>query len=135
MRKKITAEMKGHSMERILVVDDETQIVRLLEYFLTSKGYEAYTAMNGAEALEVVKEKRPHVVLLDIIMPGMGGIETLKEIKKINPETIVIMVTAVIDEELAKWAIQLGADDYITKPFDLSLIETTVLIKLMQLFG
>lgn len=122
-------------MERILVVDDEEHIVRLLKKFLTLKEYEVYTARNGAEALEKVKEHRPHIVLLDIIMPGMGGIEVLKEIKKISPKTAVIMVTAVIDEELAKRAMHLGADDYITKPFDLERIETTVLVKVIQLLG
>jgi YesN/AraC family two-component response regulator len=127
--------MKGWIMERILVVDDEEHIVRLLKKFLTLKEYEVYTARNGAEALEKVKEHRPHIVLLDIIMPGMGGIEVLKEIKKISPKTAVIMVTAVIDEELAKRAMHLGADDYITKPFDLERIETTVLVKVIQLLG
>jgi DNA-binding response OmpR family regulator len=68
-------------------------------------------------------------------MPGMGGIDTLKEIKKIDSKIVVIMVTAVIDEELAKRAIQLGADDYITKPLNLEYIETCVLVKMIQLLG
>jgi len=122
-------------MERILVVDDEIHVVRLLRKYLASKAYEVYTAVNGLEAIEKVKEVKPHVVLLDIIMPGMGGIDTLKEIKKINPKIAVIMVTAVIDEELAKRALQLGADDYITKPLDLNYIETSVMVKMIQLLG
>lgn len=122
-------------MERILVVDDEVHVVRLLQKYLKSKSYEVYTATNGMEAIEKVKEVRPHIVLLDIIMPGIGGIDALKEIKKINPKIAVIMVTAVIDEELAKRAIQLGADDYITKPLDLNYIETIVLVKVIQLLG
>ena len=122
-------------MERILVVDDEIHVVRLLRKYLASKAYEVHTAVNGLEAIEKVKEVKPHVVLLDIIMPGMGGIDTLKEIKKINPKIAVIMVTAVIDEELAKRALQLGADDYITKPLDLNYIETSVMVKMIQLLG
>lgn len=120
-------------MERILVVDDEMHIVRLLKKFLTSKTYDVYTATSGLEAIQKVKEVNPHIVLLDIIMPGMGGIDTLKEIKRVNPKIAVIMVTAVIDEELAKRALQLGADNYITKPFDLNYIENCVLVKMVQL--
>ena len=118
-------------MGRILVVDDEVEVVRLLKDFLTSKGYEVYTALNGAEALACVKEVKPDIVLLDIIMPGMGGIDTLKEIKKIDPTTAVIMVTAVIDEELANRAVKLGAFDYITKPINIDYLETCVLVKMI----
>ncbi len=122
-------------MEKILVVDDESHVVRLLQKFLASKEYEVHTATNGMEAIEKVKEVNPHIVLLDILMPGMGGMDCLKEIKRLNPKTVVVMVTAVIDEELAKRALQLGADDYITKPLDLNYIETVVLVKLIQLMG
>jgi CheY-like chemotaxis protein len=122
-------------MERILVVDDEIHVVRLLQKYLTSKEYEVYTATDGLEAIQKVKDARPHIVLLDIIMPGMGGIETLKEIKKINPKIAVIIVTAVIDEELAQRAVQLGADDYITKPLNLNYIETVLMVKMIQLLG
>ena len=118
-------------MGKILVVDDEIEIVRLLKDFLTSKGYEVYTALNGAEALTVVKEAKPDIVLLDIIMPGMGGIDTLKEIKKIDPTTAVIMVTALIDEELANRAVKLGAFDYITKPINIDYLETCVMVKMI----
>ncbi len=122
-------------MERILVVDDEIQVVRLLQKYLASKEYDVYTATDGLEAIQKVKDMRPHIVLLDIIMPGMGGIDTLKEIKKINSKIAVIMITAVIDEELAQRAIQLGADDYITKPLNLNYIETCVMVKMIQLLG
>jgi len=133
--KKINTKMRGYPMERILVVDDEIHVVRLLQKYLTSKGYEVYTATGGLEAIQQVKDRRPHIVLLDIIMPGMGGIDALKEIKKINPKIAIIMVTAVIDEELAKRALQLGADDYVTKPLDLNYIETFVMVKMIQLLG
>ncbi|MFA4910704.1 MAG: response regulator [Desulfobacteria bacterium] len=122
-------------MERILVVDDEIHVVRLLQKYLASKEYEVCTATSGLDAIQKVKDMMPHIVLLDIIMPGMGGIDTLKEIKKINPKIAVIMVTAVIDEELAKRALQLGADDYVTKPLDLNYIETFVMVKMIQLLG
>lgn len=119
-------------MDKILVVDDEFEVVRLLQKFLKSKGYEVDTAISGAEAIEKVRTGKPQMVLLDIIMPRMGGLDTLKEIKKIDPDVAVIMVTAVIDEELVKRALELGAYDYITKPIDLKYLETTVLIKMVH---
>ena len=119
-------------METILVVDDEIYTVRLLKQYLSSKGYHVHTAADGREAIEKVEEIKPHVVLLDIIMPGMGGLDALKEIKKLAPKTVVIMVTAVIDEELAKRALALGADDYITKPINLEYVEKSVLVKIIQ---
>jgi len=119
---------------KILVVDDEVQVVNLLKKYLDSKGYEVYTATNGQEAISKVREVTPHIVLLDIIMPGMGGMDALQEIKKVNPKFAVIMLTAVIDEELAKRAIQLGADDYITKPFNLENLEAVLMVKIIQLF-
>jgi DNA-binding response OmpR family regulator len=121
-------------MDKILVVDDEVQVVNLLKKYLDSKGYEVYTATNGQEAISKVREVTPHIVLLDIIMPGMGGMDALQEIKKVNPKFAVIMLTAVIDEELAKRAIQLGADDYITKPFNLENLEAVLMVKIIQLF-
>ncbi len=118
-----------------MVVDDEEEVLNTLKEFLTVKGYEVHTARDGLEAIEKMKEVRPHVVFLDIIMPGMGGIDALKEIKKIDPLVGVIMATAVTDEELGKRTLQLGAYDYITKPFDLNYIETVVLVKIIQIMG
>jgi len=122
-------------MERILVVDDEVEVCNTLKKFLTSNGYEVYTALDGETAVSKTKEVRPHIVLLDIIMPGMGGIDTLKEIKKVDPAVGVIMVTAVVDEKLAKRALELGAYDYITKPLDLNYLETVVMVKMIDLLG
>lgn len=122
-------------MGKILVVDDEIQVVRLLQEFLTSKGHEVDTALNGAETLAKVKEMKPDIVLLDIMMPGMGGIDTLKEIKKIDPNIAVIMITAVIDEELANRAVKLGAFDYITKPINIDYLETCVMVKMIYILG
>jgi DNA-binding NtrC family response regulator len=122
-------------MERILVVDDEVEVCKVLKEFLASKGYEVHTALDGSTAISKVKEVRPHIVLLDIIMPGMGGIDVLKEIKGIDHRVGVIMVTAVADHELARRAIELGAYDYITKPMDLNYLETVVMVKIIDLLG
>jgi DNA-binding response OmpR family regulator len=122
-------------MERILVVDDEIEVCTVLKEFLDSEGYETHIALTGREALRKVQEVKPRIVLLDIIMPGMGGIDVLKEIKKIDPTVGVIMVTAVDDHELAMQILELGADDYITKPLNLDYIELVVMAKIIDLMG
>jgi len=126
----------GHeAMQRILVVDDEIAICNLLRKFLTSKGYDAYTALDGPTAIAKVKAVRPHIVLLDIMMPGMGGIETLKEIRKVDPRVGVIMVTAIADNELGLRTLELGASDYICKPLDLAYLEDVLTAKMIDLLG
>ena len=120
-------------MARILVVDDEPEVGNMLKKFLTKKGHDVYTALNGEEALEVVKKERPHIVLLDIIMPKMDGIECLKRIREIDKEVGVIMITAVKQEEVGKQALKLGAFDYITKPLSLQSLEDCLLVKLFQM--
>ena len=123
------------TMKKILVVDDEIAIRNLLKEFLNRKGYDVYTASDGRAAIAEVKEIGPHIVLLDIMMPGMGGIDTLKEIRRIDPKVGVIMVTAISDQQLGKRAMELGAFDYITKPLDFDYLETAVMVKILQLSG
>jgi DNA-binding response OmpR family regulator len=122
-------------MEKILVVDDEIEVCNALKEFLSIKGYAVHAAQNGKEALALIQAETPHVVLLDIIMPGMSGIETLQEIKKIAPETGVVMITAVTDEALGNQALQLGADDFITKPVDLDYLENVLMFKIIDILG
>ena len=101
---------------RILVVDDEPQIRRVLRATLTSKGYEVVDARTGEEALEALRDSRFNLVLLDINMPGIGGLETCREIRA-SSEVSIIMLT-VHDAEADKVAaLDAGADDYVTKPF------------------
>jgi DNA-binding response OmpR family regulator len=111
------------SVARILVVDDEPDAVELLTEYLTMKGYTVITASNGEEALRKVKENRPHLVLLDIRMPKMDGIEVLKKVREIDNEVGIIMVTAVHEEEMGRRALELGAFDYITKPIDFRYLD------------
>ena len=122
-------------MARILVVDDHVTVCDVLEEFLRSRGYDAYTALDGPTAIAKVKAVRPHIVLLDIMMPGMGGLETLKEIRRVDPRVGVIIVTAICDEELGKRAIELGAYEYITKPIDFWRLETVLTVKMIDLLG
>ena len=119
-------------MEKILVVDDEIEACNALKEFLDTKGYEVCTAQDGKTALDKVRELRPQLVLLDMIMPGMHGIEVLRGIKKIDPKIGVIMVTVVTDEAKAKKTLQLGAYDYITKPVDLNYLDTVVMVKILD---
>jgi len=122
-------------MERILVVDDEVLVCDLLKEFLSLKEYEVETALDGATALKKVEEFKPHIVLLDIIMPGMGGTDVLKEIRRKHPTIGIIMITGMVDEELAKNMIKLGASDYITKPIDLIHLETVIMVKMIDIMG
>ena len=122
-------------MHRILVVDDDIDICSTLQEFLHFKGYEVYTALNGANAVQQVKAVKPHIVLLDMAMPGMDGIATLQEIKKVDPTVGVIMITSLVDEELARRAIALGAYEYITKPLDLHYLDIVLLVKIVDLLA
>jgi DNA-binding NtrC family response regulator len=108
--------------KRILVVDDEPLIVEVLsEHFKTA--YDVETAPNGTDALAAVLRTRPDVVLLDINMPGMNGVEVLKDIKKIDPSIAVIMVTANEQIALAADALKSGAFGYVPKPFDFRYLD------------
>jgi len=117
-------------MAKVLVVDDEPEAVELLVEFLSSKGYEILTATSGEEALRRVKDDRPHLVLLDIRMPKMNGLEVLKRIREIDAEMGVIMVTAVNEEDVGRQALELGAFDYIVKPLDLKYLERSLWYKI-----
>jgi len=103
---------------RILLVDDEKTMVKYLSKRLIKKGFEISIAYNGLEALEQVKAADFDVVLLDVLMPGMNGIDTLKEIKKIKPQTEVIMLTGHASVEAGIEGMKAGAFNYIMKPFD-----------------
>ena len=117
-------------MARILVVDDEPDAVELLQEFLTAKGYDVLTASDGEEALRQVKEHRPHLILLDVRMPKLNGMEVLKRVREIDHEVGVIMVTAVNEEETGREALKMGAFDYITKPLDLQYLERSLWYKI-----
>ena len=103
---------------QILLVDDEKTMVKYLSKQLVKKGFDIRVAYNGLDALEQVKAADFDVVLLDVLMPGMNGIETLKEIKKIKPQTEVIMLTGHASVEVGIEGMKAGAFNYIMKPFD-----------------
>jgi len=121
---------KDYEKEKIIVVDDDPEICSLIDDFLSQKGYTIITASSGEEALEKFKEERPILILLDIRLPGMDGIVTLKSIRKIDEKVGVIMITGIKDLDIFEEARKLGAYEYIVKPFDLDYLETCVLVRI-----
>lgn len=110
----------------ILIVDDESTILQSLSGLLSDEGFEVTTATNGYEALKIVDAESPDLVLLDIWMPGIDGIETLKEINKNNPYVQVIMITGHGTIETAVKATKLGAFDFIEKPLSIDKVIVTI---------
>ena len=108
-------------MERskILIVDDQAGIRMLLDEVLSHEGYCTFQASNGKIALEIVRSDNPDLVLLDMKIPGMDGLDILKHIKALNSTIKVIMMTAYGELDIMKEAIQLGAAMHFTKPFDI----------------
>ncbi len=110
----------------ILIVDDEPDIREVLSITLTDSGYTVYTAESGAAALEIFREVNPPIVLTDIKMPGMDGIELLEKIKNENPEAEVIMITGHGDMDVAIKSLHHDATDFITKPINDQALETAL---------
>ncbi len=102
--------------KKILVIDDESQIVEICTDYLKSAGYQVISAYNGKQGLDLVKQDQPDLVVLDLMMPEMDGLEVCKAIRKTG-ETPIIMLTARVEETDKLIGLELGADDYITKPF------------------
>jgi DNA-binding NtrC family response regulator len=101
---------------RIMLVDDEERFLQTTQKMIAKKGYDALTAASGAECLKKLEEELVHVVILDVKMPGMDGVETLKHIKQRFPLVEVIMLTGHATAESAVEGLKLGATDYLTKP-------------------
>jgi DNA-binding NtrC family response regulator len=120
-------------MTQILVVDDEVAIREILTEFLSNHGYSVEGAETGAQALAKARSMRPQVILLDILMPGMNGIEALKRLRQESPGSAVIMISGHADTDLALQALDLGAYDFIQKPLDLKYLERTLLAKIVTL--
>ena len=109
----------GTMSHRILLVDDEIDILEFVRYNLLKEGYEVFTAQNGAEALKAAAECRPHLILLDMMMPVMDGAQTCRAIRE-DPrlrDTMVVFLSALGEEEQQLTGFGVGADDYLTKPF------------------
>ena len=117
---------------RVLVVDDELEMRKMMSEHLRENGYEVIEAADGEEALERMPEYRPNIVLLDLMMAGISGMETLRRVKAMAPETCVIIVTAVEDIESAQTALGWGASDYVTKPFTFQYLDSVLEVHLLM---
>ena len=127
--------MASAGLGRILIVDDEQSVREVLSEYFTEQGYSVENAGGGEEALALVQRSTPDLVLLDVRMPGIDGVETLRRIREIAPDVSVIMVTANEDVGLARETLKLGALDYVAKPFDFVYLERAIMAGLAQSGG
>ena len=124
-------------MVNVLVCDDEKDIVSALRIYLESEGYQVYTAYDGLEALEVLETKEIHLVLLDVMMPRLDGIQTMAKIRETS-NVPIILLTAKSEDTDKVLGLNVGADDYVTKPFNPVELQARVksqLRRYMQLGG
>jgi len=112
---------------RVLIIDDSPEVNEVLQEFLESKGCKVVTSTDGAEGLQLAMANQFSLALVDIRMPGLMGDEILATMKKLFQSMPVIMITGHQDDETAKRCMELGAYDFITKPFDFKYLETSVL--------
>lgn len=113
-------------MTKILVVDDEIDVCDFVKHFFEERNFRTFTALSGEEALRILKKEKPDIILLDIRMKKMDGIETLKRIREIDKDVKVIMVSAVDEQDKMKICRKLGASKYVTKPLVLEELEKVV---------
>lgn len=110
----------------ILIVDDEILTLNNLKKYLDQEGYEIHLAESGEKALEIAHKIKPDLILLDLMLPGISGIEVLRQVKEKEPDTVVIMMTAYEIVEKAVEAMKLGAYDYLLKPFQLNDLKNSI---------
>jgi DNA-binding NtrC family response regulator len=121
-----TAQPKAPGQKTLLIADDEPNIRRVLQAIFSKDGYEVLVAENGVKALELADKQPVDVLITDLIMPDMNGVELLQKIKQRYPSVVAIMITAYATINTCVDAMRYGASDYITKPFDMSEIKTIV---------
>ncbi|UCG21454.1 MAG: response regulator [Deltaproteobacteria bacterium] len=124
-------------MDKILVVDDEKPTLAIFRFTLKAYGYTVFTAENGKEGLQIFEQEKPPIVITDIKMPGMGGLEVLRRIKEMDASTEIIVITGYGGMDLAVEALELDATDFISKPIQQRALERALLrakerIKLAQ---
>lgn len=117
----------------ILVVDDEQSIVDFIKMGLEAEGYTVHTAFDGYEAIKAVQEINPHVVILDIMLPGMSGYEVCSQLKKLTKAAIIMLTAKDEVDDLVK-GLSLGADDYMSKPFSFKELIARIEVRLKSTF-
>ena len=111
---------------KILVVDDDPNITKSLKVILQKEGFITRVASSGEEAIEEVRKDRPDLILLDLVLPGLSGVETLRHIGTFNQEAIIIVITGSPSFESAAEAVRCGAYDYIIKPYNIDQVLFTI---------
>ncbi len=119
-------------MYKILIVDDQADLVKGLEVNLKKEGYSVLKAATGEEALKLVPQECPHLIILDIMLPGISGLDVCRELRNRSIEIPIIMLTAKGDEIDRVVGLELGADDYMTKPFGLRELLARVRVRLRR---
>jgi DNA-binding response OmpR family regulator len=108
--------------KKVVIIDDEPDISKMVADFLIGAGYAAYYAFSGPDGLLIIEKEKPHLVLLDVGMPRMSGLEVLREIRKKDPLLPIVILSAQKDADTVKKALELGASEYITKPINLETL-------------
>ena len=116
---------------RILVVDDEIEVVRALRRTLTTHGYRVFTASSGEEAVEVTSKRRPDLLLLDLLLPGMSGLEVCRRVRAESNVPIIVLSVKGAERDKVE-ALDLGADDYVSKPFGMDEVLARVRVALRR---
>jgi two-component system nitrogen regulation response regulator NtrX len=115
----------------ILIIDDHPDVVEILKQYFEAAGCEVLTGGSGAEGLELARTNQVHAILMDICMPDMNGDDVLAQVKRILPNVPVIMMSGAQQECTARRCLDLGATDFVLKPFDYNYLETSVLTSIM----
>ncbi|MDI6917847.1 MAG: response regulator [Thermoplasmatales archaeon] len=113
-------------MKKILVVDDDKSVLQMFKDVLEPSGYKVFLAESGNEALTQYKKIKPHLVIMDVLMPKMDGVKTTKEILKLDKKAKIIVVTAVTKPGLEKNCVKAGASAFIMKPFEIDKLLSTI---------
>ena len=119
---------------RVLVVDDEQRVRRLLQTALTERGYDVTTAASGEEAMAAIAKRQPDIILLDLIMPGMSGLDVCRSVRQ-DLSTPIVVLSAHGEEHDKVLALDLGADDYLTKPFGMEELLARIRVALRHSVG
>jgi DNA-binding response OmpR family regulator len=114
-----TLKPQASLLAEILIVEDDVVILNTLSYNLKRQGFEVHKATTGAEALKAARKLRPHLILLDLMLPGESGIQVCEKIREHDQEVVIVMITAKDAEQDKVRGFEAGADDYVTKPFSM----------------
>ncbi|MFC1807528.1 response regulator [Candidatus Omnitrophota bacterium] len=116
----------------LMVIDDDTEVADMISQFLQADGHNCLVVNNPRKAIDIIMAHRPKMIFLDIVMPGMDGIDLLQEIKYVDKNIKVVMISGVADKEICLTAVKKGASGYITKPFSLQQLRATIVTTLFE---